>query len=164
MNMKKFAMFLLMVVLSISFVACGSDTTTNTETNGTTETAEQDVQEAKFEEVVFVDDENCTFKITGVNADSMWGYTLDVNLDNKSDKNLMFAAEDVSVNGYMCDPFWATTVQAGKKAKSEINFFKENLTELGIEDVEEIEFTLRVYDEDDIFAAELVNETFTFNP
>ena len=162
MNMKRIAMFLLVAVLCVSFVACGSDTTaTNTETNDTTE---QNVQETEFKETVFVDDENCTFKITGVDPDSMWGYTLNAHLENKSDKNLMFAVEDVSVNGFMCDPFWATTVQAGKKAKSDISFFEETLAESGIENVEEIEFTLRVYDEEDIFAAELVNETFTFKP
>lgn len=165
MNMKKIAMFLLVVVLCVSFVACGIDTTdTNAETNAANEAVEQNAQETKTEETVFVDDENCTFKITGIDPDGMWGYTLNAHLENKSDKNLMFAVEDVSVNGFMCDPFWATTVQAGKKAKSDINFFEENLTELGIENVEEIEFTLRVYDDDDIFAGDLVNETFTFNP
>lgn len=163
MKLKKIMSLLLAVFGCVSLVACGAtETTEPAATEATTDNSGEE-KNTGFEEKVFVDDENCTFKITEIDPDNEWGYTLKAYLENKTDKNLMYAMEDVSVNGFMCDPFWAETVQAGKKSKSEISFFEENFAELGIENVEEIEFTLRVYDENDFEAADLVKETFTLN-
>lgn len=166
MKSKKIISVLLAFVLLLSFVGCGSTETTNTESTNT-ETTQETTQETKapeFQEKIFVDNENCTFKITEIDADSEWGYTLKAYVENKTDKNLMFAWNDVSVNGFMCDPFWATTVQGGKKAVEEISFLPSEFEELGIEDVENIEFTLSIYDDDDWEAAHLVEEKFTLNP
>lgn len=117
-----------------------------------------------FEELVLVDDEHCTFKIMAVDNQSIWGYTLKVFLENKTDKDLMFSLNDVSVNGYMCDPFWATTVNAGMKSNSEVNFSASDLERSGITEVTEIEFELNVYDSNDWTADKLVDEDFTVYP
>ena len=92
------------------------------------------------------------------------GYGVKVFLENKTDKELMFSVDQVSVNGYMCDPLWATTVAAGKKANEQITFFKSDLEENNITKVEEITFTLNVYDNNDWTAEHLVTETFTIKP
>lgn len=158
--MKKVLAVLMACVFSFVLASCGGSST-----SGTTGTVEEKVKNGEtesFEAKVFVDDENCSFAISGIDEDSFMGYTLKVDLENKTDKNLMFALEDVSVNGFMCDPFWANSVQGGKKAKSDISFLSSDFEELGIETVEEIEFTLRVYDEDDWSAPELVEKTFTY--
>ncbi len=158
MKNKRLLVLLLVCALSVNLVACTSQ---NAAVNDTAETKTQEDAE-KVLGKVFVDDENCTFKITDVEPDNLWGYTLKVDLENKTNSNLMFSVNDVSVNGYMCDPFWATSVQAGKKAKSDISFSEEKLEELGITDVEEIEFTLSVYDEDNWEAPHFIEETFTY--
>lgn len=171
--LRKMLLAVLIVVMSLSVVGCGYvDTTDNKITNVEKVDKETDKidesdeyektkeTEASFEEVVFVDDENCMFKITGIEEDDIFGYTLKADLENKSDKNMMFSIKDASVNGYMCDPFWATSVQSGKKAKSDISFYNSSFEELGIEEVEEIEFTLRVYDKDDWMADPFVEDTF----
>ena len=150
--LKKLICVIMIGILCFSFVGC-SETEVSTGDS---------VQEKKgFEEVVFVDDESCSFKITDIKDDSIWGYTLKAELENKSEKNLMFSMDEVSVNGFMCDPFWATSVQSGKKAKSDISFSTESFEELGIEEVEEIEFTLSIYNEDDWMEKRLVEEVFT---
>lgn len=120
--------------------------------------------EPEFEELVLADDENCTVKITAVDAESIWGYALNVYLENKTDMELMFTVEDVSVNGFMCDPFWACSVAAGKKANEQIGFSDTDFEKNGIETVEEITFTLRVYDNADWLAEDVFNQTFTVNP
>ncbi len=154
---KKLVCAIMVGVMCFVFVACEETEVSKTATG---EKKEEKQEEAAFEEVVFVDDENCTFKITGTEEDEIWGYTLKADLENKSEKNLMFSMEDVSVNGYMCDPFWATSVSAGKKAKSDICFSEDDFKEFGIEEVEEIEFTLEVYNEDDFMEDNLVEEVF----
>ena len=115
-------------------------------------------------EVTLVDDENCTVIIKGYDEDALLGYGVNVYLENKTDKELMFSLGEVSVNGYMCDPFWARTVSAGKKANEQITFLESDLEANGIEKVEEISFTLNVYDNADWLAEYLVKESFTVNP
>ena len=115
-------------------------------------------------EVTLVDDENCTVIIKGYDDDALLGYGVNVYLENKTDKELMFSIGEVSVNGYMCDPFWATTVSSGKKANEQITFFESDLEANGIENVEEISFTLNVYDNADWLAEDLVKKSFTVNP
>ena len=119
---------------------------------------------APFAELTLVDDENCTVIIKGYDEEALLGFGVNVFLENKTDKELMFSIGEVSVNGYMCDPFWAATVSAGKKANEQIIFFESDLEANGIEIVEEITFTLNVYDSDDWLAEYLVKEVFTVNP
>ncbi len=36
----------------------------------------------------------------------------------------MFFVDNVSVNDFMCDPFWASTVSAGKETNKQIHFLE----------------------------------------
>ena len=174
MKFQKLMSFLFAVTLILSLAACGSaeEGTTGTtkpskpagsssSTPGSTVGSNSDTNS---KEVVLVENENITVKVTGTETDSIWGYTLKVFLENKTDKNLMFSVDDVSVNGFMCDPFWASTVAAGKKANEKITFSESAFKENGIEAVEEISFTLHVYDSNDLAADSLLKKTFTVNP
>jgi hypothetical protein len=76
----------------------------------------------------------------------------------------MFSWDDVSVNDFMIDPFWASTLVAGAKTVSTISFYESDLEENGITDISKIEFNLRVYDFDDFFAEDIVDAVFTYNP
>lgn len=115
-------------------------------------------------EVISVDNEEISFIILESQNDSIWGYTLECYLENKTDKILMFTWDEVSVNGYMIDPFWATEVQPNARKYSEISFSKSSFEENYIDSVEEIEYTLRAYDSDDWFADDIVNSVFIYNP
>lgn len=117
-----------------------------------------------FEETILVDNEVCTFKVTGIDADNRWGYTLKAYLENKTNLDLMFALDMVSVNGFMCDPFWASTVTAGMKANEEIGFSSSDFMRNGITDVTEIEFTLKVYDSENWSADHLIHDTYVLYP
>ncbi|MBQ2311608.1 MAG: hypothetical protein II185_03540, partial [Firmicutes bacterium] len=117
------------------------------------------------DEVVVVDDENCTFVILGTHVDSIWGYTISVYLENKTaDKNLLFSWDDVSVNGFMIDPFWGTSVPAGCKKFSEIDFSKSDFEDNDIKEVETIEYNFSVSDNDDWMADDLIDDIFTYEP
>jgi hypothetical protein len=75
----------------------------------------------------------------------------------------MFSLDDVSVNGYMVDPFWATEVAAGKKSNNDVTFSSEAFEEIGIETADEIAFTLNVYDAVD-WSKEYVEDSFAIYP
>lgn len=176
---KKILVLMLTAAMVLSFAACGesaqepataADAESVETTPGNEVLAEEENPEASeesemtFTEQVLVDDENCTVKVTGIEEDALWGYALKVFLENKTDLELMYTVEDVSVNGFMCDPFWASSVTAQMKANEEISFFDEMLKNNGIEAPTDITFTLRVYDNNDWAAEELVEQEFTIYP
>ena len=116
-------------------------------------------------EMVVVDNDKCAFVILDTYEDSFWGYTLSVYFENKSaDKSMMFSWDDVSVNGFMIDPFWANSIPAGSKKLSKIGFDESKFADNGIKDVEEIEFELKVYDDDNWSTPDFVKDTFTYRP
>ena len=137
---------------------------TKEDANEKAEIAEAVIPEVSFAEQLLVDDENCTVKITGIEADNAWGYTLKAFLENKTDLELMYTMDAVSVNGFMCDPFWANTVTAKMKSNEEISFSTEAFEKNGIEVPTDITFTLRVYDNNDWEADHLVEQEFTVYP
>lgn len=164
---KRTTAFWLAMLLVLSLAGCRGNVEIGQPTEeGTaqTTTQPQTTTAPVFQELVLVDDGNCTFKIMAIDTQSIWGYTLKVYLENKTDKNLMFSLDDVSINGYMCDPFWAATVNAGMKSNSEVNFSTADLERNGITEVTEIEFELNVYDSEDWTADQLIDEDFTVYP
>ena len=106
----------------------------------------------------------CAIYVVGYGHDSLWGYTMTLYLENRSDNNLMFSADGVAVNGFMCDPFWVKSVAAGKKAVTDVSWSDDKFEENGIDNVEVITFPIRVYDSDNWLADDVVNQTFTINP
>lgn len=118
----------------------------------------------RFPETVLADTEYCTFTVRSIDPDGTFGYTLQALLENKTQLDLMFSLRGVSVNGYMCDPFFAATVSAGMKSNEEISFLKSDLAANGITEVTDITFTLAVYDSTDILAEYLMEEEFTVYP
>ena len=115
-------------------------------------------------ETVLFENEYAALIVTGTQEDTVWGYGLNVYLENRTDKNLLFSAEDVSVNGFMCDPYWSTTVAPGMRSNTTISWFEETLADNQITEVESIIMTISVSDGDNWMADPLFRETFTVNP
>lgn len=131
--------------------------------------SEQDIKSpdrpSREKEYVVVNDENCTFIILETYDDSIWGYSLKCYLENKTNETeFMFSFDDVSVNGFMIDPFWAKSLMPGSKTVSSISFSNSDFEDNGITDVSEIEFLLRVYDDNYILEDDFINSTFTYHP
>lgn len=122
------------------------------------------VREAQTTDNVIIDNDYVTVIVTGYEEDEIWGYTVNLFLLNKTDKTVMFSVDEASVNGFMADPFYATSVSAGKCAFGSMSWPDSTFEENGITTVETIEFLLRAYDQDDWSADEFVSETITLNP
>lgn len=122
------------------------------------------VREPQSTDTVLVDNDYVTVIVTGCGEDDIWGYTVDLFLINKTDAEVMFSADDVSVNGYMADPYYARSVIAGKCAFSSMSWSDMVFEENGITDVESIEFLLRAYESGSWGSADFVNEIVTFDP
>lgn len=118
---------------------------------------------AQSTDQVLVDNDSCTIIVTGFEMDEFWGYTANLYLINKTNTTLMFSADDVSVNGFMLDPFYATTVAPQCAKFSSMSWDEEDLQNNGIEQVSEIELTFTVYDDENWDAEDLLNEVFTIS-
>ena len=115
-------------------------------------------------QVVIADNEDLRFVIEWADGEDASAYTVYVYMENKTDRNLMYSWDLVSVNDVMVDPFWAMSVAAGKKACSEVTFYRSELSDNGITEVSDIEFTLLVSDYDDWEADYLLEETYSYTP
>ena len=122
------------------------------------------VRESKSTDTVIVDNENVSVIVTDYDENGFWGYTVNLFLVNKTDKELMYSVDEASVNGFMLDPFWATSVGAGKVAFASISWFDSDFEDNGITSVEEIEMKFQISDNEDWTADEIYNEVVTLNP
>ena len=113
---------------------------------------------------VLIDNDDLYFAIKSVRDNAALGYEWKIYVENRTDRNLMFSFEKVSVNGVMCDPFWAEVINAGKKGNCEITWMRDSLQEKQIGDVTEVDFTLNVYNDDDYTEAALMHDPFTVFP
>ena len=122
------------------------------------------VRETKDSDNVIIDNEYVKVIVTGYDEDNMWGYTANLFLINKTDKTVMFSVKETSVNGYMADPLYATSVIAGKCAFSSMSWSDSALEENNITEIEEIELLFRAYDYNNIMGDDFVNETILLHP
>lgn len=177
-NLTKFVTAVCVVALLFSLTACGSESGKTTEsTSGTNEPSKESMANTQttngenrendtlFEEIAVVDNEECAIKITGIDIDNIWGYTIKASFENKSaDKTYMYSVESASINGVQCGPFFAAEVVAGKKSNNEISFPDSVLEDNGIGDYTDIELTFRVHDNDDWKADAVATETVHVYP
>ena len=133
-------------------------------TGKTAETAKMPQYRHVEGEQVIVDNEDLTFIIRSVDNDLEDLYPLNCYVHNKTDKSLIISWEDVSVNGFMVNPFWSVAVAPGKQAYSDVLFYRSDLREQDIEVVQSIEFRLQAMDYDNWDAEYLIDEVYTYKP
>lgn len=164
--MKKLTPLLFALGMSASLIAC-SNHEPSTPSKGSSSLSQKELSESKntFSEIVAIDNEYCSIKLTELDPDNIWGYTVKAELENKSaDKNYMFSIENAAINGVSANPLFATEVAPSKKALKEINFADHTLKENGIGDCTDIEITFRVYVNDDWAADPVAKETVHIYP
>ena len=83
-----------------------------------------------------------------VDENSFWGTAILLYIENNSGKNVGITVDDMSINGFMMNPFFSTTVYDGKKAIDDITVFSSDLEKNGIESIEEVELKFHIYDTD----------------
>ena len=116
---------------------------------------------AAFEETVLLDDEYCTVTLKNYNPDGSWGAELEVELVNKTENEVMFAARETAVNGIMLDPVWACSVEAGETETSFITFDGDDMDYSGINYLQEVLLGFDVYNNEDWQADHYFTDSFT---
>ena len=114
--------------------------------------------------VTIAENDQARFVIYGTENDEIWGYTVLAYLENNTDEIMMFSWDGVSVNGSMCDPFWAMSLAPHTGGYADISFLDSDFEANGIETVENISFTLTASSYEDFTAAPAIDGQFTYEP
>lgn len=156
--MKKFLALILALCMCFSLVACaGEPPTDDTSTPGMTITdttdpsEDESVVDVVFNPVTLVSNDRVIFKVTSEPyRDDFWdAYTVDVYVENPTDKTIYVAMVETSVNDCMIDPYFTIEIAEGKKANETFSFMKEDLDRNNItESIDKIAFKLAIYDAD----------------
>lgn len=88
-------------------------------------------------------------KIIGkyVDENSFWGTSILLYIENNSDKNVSINCDDLSINGFMIDPYFGCTVYAGAKAMPSISILQSDLDANGITSIDKIQLSFTVLDD-----------------
>ena len=103
-------------------------------------------------------------KILGktVDEDSFWGTAILLYCENTSGKNISISVEELSINGFMMNPLFSTTIYDGKMSLDEITIFSTDLEANNIETIEEVELKFHIYDADS-YSTIADSEAITFS-
>lgn len=126
--------------------------------------AETYVREAQPDDVVLVDNEYVSVTYTGCGYDDFDDFTMYLYVVNKTAGNTTFSLDDVTVNGYMADPYYSAFLPAETSGFCEVSWWGDEFETNGITDVEEISFALNAYDDDNWDADGYINGTYTVTP
>lgn len=134
-----------------------SDEQDNMEMNESEENVIKDESkpELSFDEQTLVDNEQMLVKVISINPDDMFGYSMNVYLENRLETEMLyFELLNVSVDGVHINSMFYESVNPLKKANSNVSiadYVGEDYIEL---EYTEIEMTLYVYDTDEWWEAE----------
>ena len=96
-------------------------------------------------------------------TESFWGADIYVYVENLTTSDITVQLRDTSVNGFMIDPMFSCSVLPGKRAYDSITFLESYLTDNGIDSIDEMEFSLHIFDSkswDTIKDTEKLNVSF----
>ena len=126
--------------------------------------AERFVREPQPGDIVLLDTPDVTVIANGVTRDNIWGQTVNLYIENRTDLFLMVSADEAVVNGIEANPIFACEIGPDSCGFTGVSWTNEVLEEKGIQDLEEIEMELRIYDSRDWSAPDFFREVVTFRP
>lgn len=113
---------------------------------------------------ILLDNDYVTVIMTGNGEDDYYAYCVNLYIINKSDINLLVSTDNDSVNGYMVDPYFSTTINSGNVEFAQIAWYEDDFEENEITSVDEIEFDLLVGNSDDWEIDDIANVKVTITP
>jgi len=82
----------------------------------------------------------------GISEDgSLMGPALYLYIENNSEQDITIQSRDTSINGFMVDPILSSEIVAGKKSIDTMVFLSSDLTDNGIETIDEIETSFHIF-------------------
>lgn len=143
MRGKQWLALLLAALLLLGLGACGGGE--EAPEAGQSSGGEQPSDLEGSANVCLFENESCAFTLTSIGTDAWGDYCWNVAMTNKTGRELVFTMDDVSVNGYEADPYWADNVETNQSAPSVVSWFQSTFDDCGIQAVKRVDFLLTVY-------------------
>jgi len=101
-------------------------------------------EQSGYEPVSLVSLDGIDVTAVGYDADTAWGPTLTLELQNETEEDLLFWADYAKSDGVMCNPYWNCTVAAGETVRSQVFWSGEMLQKSGIAALGELVLELEI--------------------
>lgn len=135
----------LFILFALVLSACGSDT--NSSKSGDNNTAEP--EEATIEETVIYDENDIVITAVDLEYDGIFGPTLNLLVENNSDKDYIIQCDYATINGFMISySTFSASVSAGKKSNESISFFDDAIDDGIITTISDMTFVFYGVDPD----------------
>lgn len=131
-------LILLVIALALALCACGSGDGEGEETLAT------GVPEESALMTLFSND-SCALTLESVGRDEAGDYCWEISMENKTGDQLIFSVDQVYVNEFEADPYWAQYADAMRKTPATISWSSARLDACGIRSVDRVDFVLSVY-------------------
>ena len=105
-------------------------------------------EEPNIEETVLLNEMDVKITATGIDYEGWAGPELMLTVENKAEETLIFAGEDVYVNGCKIVNGFYTELAPGETADEPMTLYTEEMTTYGIDTIAEIAMVIRVSDTD----------------
>lgn len=106
-------------------------------------------KEMKQKDQLLAENKQIKVVMTGYESDPTWGFSINLYLLNKTNKTLIYCMENVMINDIPLDSSYVTLILANKSSFSVMNWLYDLLQQNNIYEIKDIEFTIRVYDQED---------------
>lgn len=114
---------------------------------------------------IIIDRENYSIKITGIDPNGEFGYTINAEFENKSkERNYTFSVLESTFNGVTITDFFILTQAPGQKTTEGIYYDTDVLEKNGIVKYTDLNLTFRVKDTDDYEAEPIGTDTIHIYP
>lgn len=118
-------------------------------------------RQASFQRQVLADCPAVYIALEGISA-AEGESALEIQLENRGPEQVLAALEDVSVNGYMCDPCWAAILEPGEMRRERVALPRED--PMPTDPVTQVGFTLAAYRDGEGRGEQLLERSFLFYP
>ena len=158
--MKKTYLMIMMTLAAAALTGCSSSTPNTKpaeeiivnevmeETEDVTPVEEEPVKEEQISQVLY-DEDGLKITFTGMYIDELWGdLQVKLAIENNMDRGITIQTRDESIHGYMIEGIFSADIMPGKKINDKVTYTESDLKENGIDEVETIDMTLRVTDEE----------------
>ena len=125
--MKKIVTLILAATMLLSLIGCV--VTKGDKSNNDSVRQESSINE-RNESIVLVDNNVIKVTYVGLGKSSIFGYEINVEIENKTSRGITVQTREVSIDGVMVDPIFSCSIAAGKKAKDSMSISEDKVSEL----------------------------------
>ena len=159
--MKKIICIILAIVMACGLIGCGGNNDEIASAPNATSAPTPLNAETSIQETIIIDNDILTITAKSFSADaSIFGPSIKLLIENHGDKTIVVQALNASVNGFMIDTTFSSTIDPGKKSYDNLTFNSIDLKDANITTLNDIEFVIYAFDNDtwdNVFTSDIIN-------